>query len=144
MGAEHDGRSRELHDLIRGMALFADLSGPQLEGVAHIFEERFFADGERVLRQGLSGAGLFVIVDGTAGIRIDGQERRRLARGEFFGEISVLLDEPPIADIVAVGPLRCAVLDAPRVRPFLIAHPQVCYRMLVTEAERLRDQTRWR
>jgi hypothetical protein len=34
------------------LALFADLSHPQLEGVAHTFEEEVFAEGQRVLREG--------------------------------------------------------------------------------------------
>ena len=47
----------ELIDAIAGFGLFADLPAPQLEGIVHIFEERMFAEGERVLRQGLSGSG---------------------------------------------------------------------------------------
>ena len=45
-------------------------------------------------------------------------------RGDFFGEVSILLGEPPIADVVATRPLRCLVLPGPQVEPFLIAHPQ--------------------
>ena len=39
-------------------------------------------------------------------IVVDGTERARLARGEFFGEVSIILGESPIADVVAVRPLR--------------------------------------
>jgi CRP-like cAMP-binding protein len=127
-----------------GLALFADLSRPELEGVAHTFEERYFAPGERILRQGLSGSGFYIIVDGEAAVQRDGREVRKLSRGEFFGEISVLLDEPPIADIVALGPLRCAVIGGPQLREFLIAYPKVTYRMLRAEAAKLRDATQWR
>ena len=49
--AERDG----LVDAIAGFALFADLTGPQLEGIVHLFEEAVFAEGEKVLRQGLTG-----------------------------------------------------------------------------------------
>ena len=35
----------ELIDTLAGLALFADLSRPQLEAVVHTFEEEYFADG---------------------------------------------------------------------------------------------------
>ncbi len=134
----------ELIDAIAGFGLFADLTSPQLEGIVHTFEEMVFAESERVLRQGLSGSGFHVIVDGEAAVLVDGQERARLGRGDFFGEISILLGEAPIADIVATRPLRCLVLAGSRVESFLIDHPRVMLRMLQAQARRLRAANRWR
>ena len=131
-------------DAMAGMALFADLSRPQLEGVTHRFEVRFFPDGERILRQGLRGSGFFVILDGEASVVVDGDARATLARGDFFGEVSILLGEPPVADVVALRPLRCLVLDGPSVERFLLDHPPVMYRMLQAQARRLRNANRWR
>lgn len=134
----------QIADELAGFALFADLSTPQLQGVAHIFEETIFQDGERALRQGMTGTGLFLILEGDASVRVDGEERARLARGEFFGEVSILLGEPPVADIVAVGTLRCLVLAGPAVHKFLLGHPSLMYRMLQASARRLRNANRWR
>jgi CRP-like cAMP-binding protein len=134
----------ELTDAIAGFGLFADLTAPQLEGIVHTFDEMAFAEGERVLRQGLSGSGFHVIIDGEAAVLVDGQERARLARGDFFGEVSILLGEAPIADVVATRPLRCLVLAGPRVEAFLVEHPRVMYRMLQAQARRLRAANRWR
>ncbi len=135
---------QELIDTIAGFGLFADLTSPQLESIIHTFEETAFAEGERVLRQNLSGSGFFVIVDGEVAIVVDGNERARLGRGDFFGEVSILLHESPIADVVATRPLRCLVLAGPRVESFLIEHPRVMYRMLQAQARRLRAANRWR
>jgi CRP-like cAMP-binding protein len=134
----------ELADEIAAFGLFADLSSPQLTEIAHTFEEHAFAEGERVLRQGVSGSGFYVILDGEASVVVDGDPRARLARGDFFGEISILLGEAPIADIVATRPLRCLVLAGPRVEPFLLDHPRVLYRMLQAQSRRLRAANRWR
>ncbi|MDR7537115.1 MAG: cyclic nucleotide-binding domain-containing protein, partial [Armatimonadota bacterium] len=92
----------EVVDVLAGLALFADLSRPELEAVAHTFEEEWFTEGQRILRQGFSGANFYVILDGEAAVRIDGVQRAVLRRGDFFGEVSVLLGEPPTADVVAV------------------------------------------
>ena len=131
-------------DAIAGFALFADLSTPQLESVAHTFEERWFPEGERVLRQGLTGSGFYVILEGSCSVRVDGEERATLGRGDFFGEVSILLGESPVADVVALGPLRCLVLAGPEVESFLVGHPRVMYRMLQASARRLRNANRWR
>ncbi len=134
----------EIVDAIAGFGLFSDLSTPQLESVAGTFEEAWFPEGERILRQGLTGSGFFVILDGECSIVVDGQERARLGRGEFFGEVSVLLGEPPVADVVALRPTRCLVLGGPSVEAFLIGHPRVMYRMIQSQARRLRNANRWR
>ena len=134
----------ELVDAIAGFTLFSDLTDPQLAGIVHTFEEAVFAEGERVLRQGLTGSGFYVILDGEAAVVIDGTERARLARGDFFGEVSIILGESPIADVVATRPLRCLLLPGPRVEAFLVDHPRVMYRMLQAQARRLRAANRWR
>ena len=133
----------ELADTISGFALFADLTTPQREQVVDVFTEQWFADGEKVLRQGLSGSGLYIVLDGAAAIRIDGVDRATLRAGDYFGEISCLLGEPPTADIVAVGPLRCLVLPSSLVGSFLKANPAVMFRLLQGEARKVRTTTKW-
>ncbi|TMC60858.1 MAG: cyclic nucleotide-binding domain-containing protein [Chloroflexi bacterium] len=134
----------ELVDSIAGMALFADLTTPQLEAVAHRFEERLFPEGERILRQGLSGSGFYVIVEGAASVVVDGTPRATLIRGDFFGEVSILLGESPVADVVALRALRCLVLPGSDVELFLLDHPKVMFRILQAQARRLRNANRWR
>jgi CRP-like cAMP-binding protein len=134
----------DLIEVLSGLALFADLSGPQLEAVAHTFQEEWFSEGQRIVRQGFAGTGFFVLVDGEVWVTIDGEERARLGRGEFFGEVSVLLGEAPVADIVAMGSVRCLVLPGTDLESFMVTYPRVMYRMLQAEARRLRSANQWR
>jgi CRP-like cAMP-binding protein len=134
----------EIADVLAGFALFGDLQTPQLLGVASAFEEVYFPEGERVLRQGLTGSGFYVILEGSADVVVDGQQRTTLHRGDFFGEVSILLGEPPTADIVATTALRCLVVAGPSVETFLVSYPRVMYRMLQAQARRLRNANRWR
>jgi CRP/FNR family transcriptional regulator, cyclic AMP receptor protein len=126
------------------LAVFAGLSGPQLQAVAHSYDEDVYAEGQRILRKGLTGSGLYVILDGTAAIELDGQEIAQLGRGEFFGEVSSLLGEAPTADVVAVTPLRCLVVPGPEVERFLLTNPPVAVNMLKAEALRLASVLEWR
>jgi CRP/FNR family transcriptional regulator, cyclic AMP receptor protein len=134
----------EIVDQIAGFALFADLTTPQLERIAHMFEEEVHPEGERVLRQGLTGSAFHVILDGEASVVIDGNQRATLARGDFFGEASILLGEAPGADIVATRQLRTLVLAGPALKSVLVDNPSLMYRMLQAQTRRLRNANRWR
>jgi CRP-like cAMP-binding protein len=135
---------RPVSEILPRLSLFADLSAAQIEEVAHRFEEEVFAEGSRVLRRGLRGSGVFVILEGEAAIRINGTEVTRFGAGEFFGEISVLTGEPPNADVEAVTMLRCLQIPGPEFEQFAKEHPRVLFRMFQAEARRLRDTTEWK
>jgi CRP-like cAMP-binding protein len=125
------------------LALFADLTHPQLEVVAHSFDEEMFVPGQRVIRQDVTGGGFYVILDGEAHVVIDGKERSRLTRGDFFGEISLLTAARPTADVIASTMLRCLIIPDTELKPFLLTQPTVMYRMLQIEARRLRAANAW-
>jgi CRP-like cAMP-binding protein len=134
----------EIVDELASLSLFADLRRPQLEAVAHIFNEESFPPGQRILRQGFTGTGFYVILEGEVAVRIDGEDRARLSKGDFFGEMSLLLGELPVADVVAVGELHALHLGGPDLKAFLEQYPPVMYRMLQSVARRLRNANRWR
>jgi CRP-like cAMP-binding protein len=134
----------DLVDTLRRFNLFADLDRAQLEAIADPDSERSFAAGERILRRGMSGTGFYVILEGEATVTLGGEELNRLRQGDFFGEISTLLDEPLTADVTADTPVRVLEIAGPRLEAFLISYPQVMFRMLVTEARRLQEVLAWR
>lgn len=130
----------ELVRSLQGLSLFSDLREPDLEAIADPEWERSFGEGERILRRGLSGGGLFVILDGEAAVEIHGDDDpRRLRRGDFFGEVSTLLQCKPTADVVARTPLHALEIPGPQLETFLLQYPRVTFRMLQTVARRLRD-----
>jgi CRP-like cAMP-binding protein len=126
----------DLVDTLRRFNLFADLDRAQLE--------RSFGAGERILRRGMSGSGFYVILDGEASVTLGEEELNRLRQGDFFGEISTLLDEPLTADVTAETPVRVLEIPGPRLEAFLLSYPRVMLRMLVTEARRLQEVLAWR
>lgn len=133
----------EVVNAIAAFSLFADLSGPQLEEIAHRFDESWYSEGERVLRQGVSGSGFYLILEGSASIEVNGVARGSLRAGDYFGEISCLLGEVPVADIVAQQRLRCLTLPAGDLEAFLTAHPRMMFRLLQGEARKLKNTTAW-
>jgi CRP-like cAMP-binding protein len=142
MEAEAD--TENLVETLARLSLFADVTHPQLEALALTFTEEVFPEGQPVIRQGMAGSGFYVILEGEASVVIDGQERVRLARGEFFGEISILTDELPTADVIATSMLRCLTIPDNELRAFMLRQPSIMYRMLQVEARRLRAAIAWR
>lgn len=134
----------ELVDVVAGLPLFAELKAPQLEAIVQTFETEAFPAGQRILRQGFQGTGFYVILDGEAAVRIDGEDRAKLGKGDFFGEMSILLGEPPVADVVALSPIQALHLSASELDPLLRTYPSVAVRMLRVVARRLRNANRWR
>lgn len=133
-------------DLLRELgrlALFVDVPAPELEDIAARCDERTFAGGEWVIRQGDAQSDMFLIVDGEVVVTIDDEDRRVLSKGSFFGEVSVLLGEPATASILSRTPLRCLVVPGDELEAFLLAHPLVTYRILKAEARRLATATAW-
>ena len=135
---------QELVDTLSGLALFADLTRPQVEAVAHKMAEESYPTGQRILRQGFTGTGFYVIIDGEVAVKIDGHEIARLGKGDFFGEMSILLGEAPNADIVVTRQLTVLHLGGAELAPFLLDYPRVLLRMTKTIALRLRNANRWR
>lgn len=132
----------DITQVLGGIALFADLSRPAIEEIAHTFEEQVFSRGERILRKGFTGTGFYLIIEGEASVSLDDREIATLGKGDFFGEISILLGEPPSSDVIAKSPLRCLVLGEGDVRGFLESHPTVMFRVLQAEAAKLRSTVR--
>lgn len=120
------------------LALFADLPAAELEAIAGSCEKVSFGEGEWIIRQGDDLSALYMIIEGEVTTVIDDEDRRVLPKGSFFGEVSVLLEEPTSASIVTRTPVTCLIVRAPEVEAFLLSHPQVMYRMLKGEARRLR------
>ena len=114
-----------------GFALFADLSTPQLESVAHTFEERWFPEGERVLRQGLTGSGLLRDPRGRAarsGSTARSAPRSVAATSSARCRSCSASRRSPTSSRSG----RCAASSwpGPRSRPSWSAIPRVMYRML--------------
>jgi CRP-like cAMP-binding protein len=128
----------ELQDSLARLALFADFAPADFERLLSIAQEVSFPEGVRVVERGQLDIGLHVIVEGEVGVVFQDEELAVLPRGSFFGEISCLLGEPVVADIVARSPLRCLVIPPQEVDTLLLQHPRVTLRMLKIEARRLK------
>lgn len=146
----------DLVEELAGLSLFSDLTPAELNDVAQGFEEDWAEPNSRLMREGFVGNGFYVILSGEALWMVGGEVADRAAtmvqmppkpltlkRGDWFGELSVLFDEPSISDVVAQSQMHLLTLPGGELQQFLFRQPKVMYRLLLGECRRLRDPMRW-
>ncbi len=117
--------------------LFSRCSKRELKRIAGLADEVDLADGKVLTREGERGREFFVILDGTAEVRIGGRRRASLGRGDFFGEIALVADVPRTATVTATSDLHALVITDRAFRSLLRDSPDIQGKVLAAVAERL-------
>ena len=100
----------ETRALISQVPMFAELDRKQLDAVANLLKPRFAVPGEMLIHKGARGDSMYFICSGEVAVDAAGQSIR-LARGDFFGEMALLLTQPRQADVTAVSYCLLLVLE---------------------------------
>lgn len=88
---------------LSSVPLFSGISDDSMSRLVAVAGEQEFAAGSFIVRQGQVGTGLYVIVDGAVNIVRGADEViATLKTGEFFGELSVIDQQPRNASAQAV------------------------------------------
>lgn len=134
-----------IRDRLRRCDLFEPVGDEELEQLAgRVRLERYFT-GETVLRQGEPGDSLYVIDEGRVEVllRTGENETTRLGEissGSFFGEMSMMVDEPRSATVRTTAPTRFLVVDREAFRETLQSNPAIASRLSETLALRKQEQ----
>jgi CRP-like cAMP-binding protein len=136
-----DDPNRVGHDWLATLGevpLFDGLSKRHLRRVAKLARIRRFAPGSTMVRAGDPGRTFYVVLDGTAKVVRAGARARRLAIGDYFGEMALLDDAPRSAHVVADGEVLALTIDRSGFAKLLRAEPALAQTLLRTLAARLR------
>lgn len=84
----------------------------QLQDFLRDYQRWFYQPGEMIIRAGDTGEEAFVVIEGTAEVRLADHDNAfdELHEGDIFGELALLTDEPRSADIVAKTCVQVMVL----------------------------------
>jgi CRP/FNR family transcriptional regulator, cyclic AMP receptor protein len=129
-------------DLLKQVPLFQGLPEKQLRSLASEFTERRFSDGDALTAEGGSGIGFFVIESGSARVTVDGQERRTLGPGEYFGEIALIDGGTRTATITATTDGVAYGITKWQFKPLVEANGEIAWPLLETMARRMRELER--
>jgi serine phosphatase RsbU (regulator of sigma subunit) len=138
--------SHDTVERLRGVPLFAGLDPLHLRKLARRMRAQVFEGGQTIFQRGDPGDSLFVICHGRVRIELPSDDGpplplRKLAQGEFFGEMALLDGQARSASAVAIEPTQTLVLHLGDFHEFLRISPQAAIQILSLLSERLRQST---
>ncbi|KAJ3265605.1 hypothetical protein HDU77_004613 [Chytriomyces hyalinus] len=112
---ENTSRKRRMYEgFLEEVKLLASLEPYERHKIADVLESQVFNDGDIVIKQGDVGEQFYIIESGDASVTklIDGVEHQYpgLKKGDYFGELALLTDQPRQATIRAIGRLKVATM----------------------------------
>jgi ABC-type multidrug transport system fused ATPase/permease subunit len=135
------GRPREVEAArLRVVPLFRDAPAEALAALAERLTSERYDSGEIVVREGDRGDRAYIVVDGQLEVFVaqNGNERQVnvLERGDYFGEMAVLSDEPRAATIRATEPSLLYSLRGEDLAALVEVDPALHEAVSATVAER--------
>src|SRR5579885_1401119 len=101
-----------------------------------------FSQGDVILQQGQHSTGIYVIIEGGAivsakTLEFDTSDIATLSRGDFIGEISLLLGEPSTASVIANNATRCLYISNVYLQFLSAFFPDIKYKTLLAIANEI-------
>jgi CRP/FNR family cyclic AMP-dependent transcriptional regulator len=126
-------------ELLHNVPLFKGLNEKSLKNLASEFTERKFSEGQELTAEGAGGAGFFVIESGTAKVTVDGDDRRTLGSGDFYGEVALIDGGTRTATITALSDGVAYGLTKWQFKPLIEMHGEIAWPLLEGMARRIRE-----
>jgi CRP/FNR family transcriptional regulator, cyclic AMP receptor protein len=131
-----------LAKLVAKVSLFSKVSEKSIKSITKSGKERKSETGETIVREGETGVGFYLILDGKVEVRRKGKVLSTLSSGDVFGEMGLIDDQPRSADVVAVAPTVTFCLTPWTFEAILKGHPDVAIGMMKVLVGRLRATNR--
>lgn len=125
---EHEGR---IHLVLAGLYMTEEMR-PKMK-------IRTYKPGEEIIEAGTVGDRIYLLVDGDARAKVDGVEVGQIPSGEFFGEISFLLNQVRNASVEAVSTCMVQVIDEANFILMIRERPSLILNISRALARRIND-----
>lgn len=130
-------------ELLKSVALFADLEEGELERFSHVAVPRNFPAGTRVFHEGDDSDACYIVKEGSFRVTREHSDGRAitlatLGPGEIFGELAMLDGDKRSASAEALSDGELLALPANDVRALLARHPEISLKLVAGLVRRLR------
>ena len=131
-------------DTLARVDLFIGLEKKDLQVLAKSCQERKYSAGSKLISQGDTGVGLYVIINGTVRItQANNPDRAEeelgiAGKGSVLGEMALLDDLPRSATVTAIDDVTALLLPIWDIRTILQSHPEIAVKLLGVLSRRLR------
>lgn len=130
--------------LLRNVSIFADLDPDAVAALERLAEVKDYAPDAVIVSQEERGDALYVLASGKVKVVLYGDSGREIilsifkTPGDFFGEMSLLDNEPRSATVISDGRSRLLVLSRRDFEAHIEKHPRTALRVLQEVSRRLR------
>ena len=123
--------------------LFSTLDGEELEQFAALMREKTYPKGSVIVFEDDPGDSLFIVHSGRVKVVLVAEDGREvilgvLGVGEYFGELSLIDDQPRSAHVIAMEDASLLVLRREDFRKRVESNPKVAWSLLHELSRRLR------
>jgi uncharacterized membrane protein len=129
---------------LREVPLFSEMDDQEVAGIREIMDEMKFKPGQVITREGELGDLFYVITEGRVEVIIrdgDGEELvlHEVGPGGFFGELSMLTNEPRAVRVRAIDRVTTLALARDEFLDFLRTHTHAAIDVMVELGGRLHE-----
>jgi CRP/FNR family transcriptional regulator, cyclic AMP receptor protein len=130
--------TQEVMTALGSVGFFSGLNQKQLKMVAESGKELSYKAGDTIVEEGTMGVGFYMLVEGKVEVRKGSKVLATLSKGQYFGEMSLIDEQPRSADVVALLPTKCFTISTWVFTALVNQHPELVLPMLKEFAKRLR------
>ena len=124
--------------MLANVPLFMNCTEKELEFIASRADEVTVPAGRTLIKQGEPSDAFYILYEGEAEVDINGQKRRTLGAGDFFGEIGMLDRGLGTATVLTRTPARLMVMSHAQFRDAIKSDDAILVKVLSVMGERLR------
>lgn len=108
-------KRRSYEALLEGVPMLSELTEYERANLADALESTCFENNECIIQQGDSADCMYFVEDGRIRIVLgkggESKEISVLKKGDYFGEMALVMNQPRSASVYAKGNAKCAKLD---------------------------------
>ena len=130
-------------ELLQKVSLFHEVDAEELERIASLSTPKLCKKDAHIVTQDEPGDALYIIAQGRVKVTLTGDNGREvilniLKEGEFFGEMSLVDDQPRSANVIAVEDSTVLILKREAFAEHMLKSPKTALNVLAELSRRLR------
>jgi cAMP-dependent protein kinase regulator len=118
-------------DFLHNVEILKTLMDYEIQTVADALVQEIWQDGETIVQQNEQGHAFYIVAEGIVTVIKDDTEVAKLGRGDYFGEMALMFDQPRAATVKAKGEVKTIRLDRQSFKRLLGSCDDVLKRNLV-------------